>query len=40
MEDVDSTWDKLAKAAETDGGQVATADNLIEVNAAIVKQAK
>ena len=40
LDDVDFAWDKLARAAETDGHEVATVDNLIEVNTAILKQSK
>ena len=40
IEDVNFVLDKLARAAETDEHEVATANNLIEVNEAMVKQAK
>ena len=40
LKDFNAIWEKITKIAETNGGNVATADNFAEVNIAIVKQAK
>ena len=40
IEDIFATWDKITKAALVNGSDVVTTDNISEVNAAIVKQAK
>ena len=40
VEDLVATWDKITKAALVNGSDVVTTDNISEVNAALVKQAK
>ena len=40
LKDFNAIWEKITKIAETNGGNVATADNFAKVNIAIVKQAK